>query len=108
MCLAGFTAACSAQAPADGTLTGHLYDFGGPLPPGASNSTPQPVSGTVTVTGPGVHCDVPVGASGTYSVMVPAGKYTVTGGNGNQCQAAGVATVASGHTTKADVWCLAM
>ena len=41
------------------------------------------------MTGPGVHRDIPVGASGAYSVMVPAGKYTVTGGSGNQCQAAG-------------------
>lgn len=106
VCLAGFTGACSAQAPAGGTLTGHLYGVGGP-PPGL----PRPWPGTVTVIGPGLHSDVPVGASGAYSVMIPAGKYTVVGhsplyesGTG-LCQAAGVATVTTGHSTKADVLC---
>jgi hypothetical protein len=102
VCLAGFTA-CSRQNPAYGTLTGYLYGVGGPAGP------PRPWPGTVTVTGPGVHRDVPIGASGTYSVMVPAGSYTVVGhsplyGSG-LCQAAGVATVTSGHSTKADVQC---
>jgi hypothetical protein len=65
----------------------------------------------VTLTGPGVHRDVPVGASGTYSVTVPAGTYTLAGhsplyGSGaGLCQAAGAAMVSSGHTTKADVLC---
>jgi hypothetical protein len=104
--LAGFTSACSAQNPADGTLTGHLYGVGGPAP-----GLPRPWPGTVTVTGPGVHRDVPVGARATYSVTVPAGRYTLVGhsplyGSGaGLCQAAGVATVTSGHTTKADVLC---
>jgi len=102
VCLAGFTAACSGQVPADGTLTGHLYGVGGPVP----GFRPWP--GTVTPTGPGVHRDVPVGASGSYSVMVPAGSYTVTGHSpvyGGLCQAAKVATVTSGHSAKADVLC---
>jgi hypothetical protein len=105
-CLAGFTAACSTQAPADGTLTGHLYGVGGPAP-----GLPRPWPGTVTVTGPGVHRDVPVGASGIYSVMVPVGKYNVVGhsslyqSGAGLCQAAGVATVTSGHSTNADVLC---
>jgi len=65
----------------------------------------------VTVTGPGVHRDVPIGASATYSVTVPAGRYTLVGhsplyGSGTGlCQATGVAMVTSGHTTKADVLC---
>ena len=104
--LAGFTSACSAQNPADGTLTGHLYGVGGPAP-----GLPRPWPGTVTLTGPGVHRDVPIGASATYSVTVPAGRYTLVGhsplyGSGaGLCQAAGVAMVTSGHTTKADVLC---
>jgi hypothetical protein len=104
--LAGFTSACSAQNPADGTLTGHLYGVGGPAP-----GLARPWPGTVTVMGPGVHRDVPIGASATYSVTVPAGRYTVVGhsplyGSGaGLCQAAGVAMVTSGHTTKADVLC---
>jgi hypothetical protein len=108
-CLAGLTAACSGQNPADGTVTGHLYGVGGPAP-----GLPRPWRGTVTLAGPGVHRDIPVGASGTYSVMVPAGRYTVVGhsplyGSGTYlCQAAGAATVTSRHTTKADVLCQMM
>jgi hypothetical protein len=104
--LAGFTTACSGQGPTDGTLTGHLYGVGGPAP-----GSPRPWPGTVTVTGSGVHLDVPVGASGAYSVRVPPGRYTVAGhsplyGSGTTlCQAAGLATVTSGHSTKADVLC---
>ena len=110
VCLAGFTAACSGQGPADGTVTGHLYGVGGPATLTAPPS-PRPWPGTVTLSGPGVNRDVPVGASGIFSVMVPPGRYTVTGhsplyGSGAYlCQAAGAVTVTSGHTTKADVLC---
>ena len=113
VCLAGSTAACSGstgQSPAEGTLTGHLYGVGGPATAAAPPS-PRPWPGTVTLVGPGVHRDVPVGANGTFSVVVPAGKYTVTGHSPNYgsgtylCQAAGEVTVTSGHTTKADVLC---
>jgi hypothetical protein len=111
--LAGFTTACSGPAgpsPADGTLTGHLYGVGGPaaisVPP-----SPRPWPGTVTLVGPGVHRDVTVGADGTFSMVVPAGTYTVTGHSPNYgsgaylCQTVGEVTVTSGHTTKADVLC---
>jgi hypothetical protein len=110
VCLAGFTAACSGHGPADGIVTGHLYGVGGPATLTAPPS-PRPWPGTVTLSGPGVHRDVPVGASGTFSVTVPPGRYTVTGhsplyGSGTYlCQAAGAVTVTSGHTTKADVLC---
>ena len=106
LCLAALTAACSAQGPADGTLTGHLYGVGGP-PPGL----PRPWPGTVTLTGPHAHLDVPVGASGAFSVTVPPGRYTVVGhsplyqSGAAPCQATGAATVTSGHTSTADVWC---
>jgi len=110
VCLAGFTTACSALGPAHSTLTGHLYGVGGPATVTAPPS-PRPWPGTVTVTDSGVHLDIRVGADGAYSVRVPPGRYTVTGhsplyGNGTYlCQAAGMATVTSGHTTKADVLC---
>jgi len=106
VCLGGFTAACSGHNRAEGTLAGHLYGVGGPAP-----GLPRPWPGTVTLAGPGVHRDVPVGASGSYSVTVPAGRYTITGhsplyGSGTYlCQATGAAAVTSGHTTKADVLC---
>ncbi len=106
VCLAGITAACSGQHPADGTVTGHLFGVGGPAP-----GLPRPWPGTVTLTGPGVHRDVLVGASGSYSVIVPAGSYTVVGrsplyGSGTGlCRAARVAMVTSGNSTKADVFC---
>jgi hypothetical protein len=99
VCLAGFTAACSGHSPVDGALTGHLYGVGGQAP-----GLPRPWPGTVTLT-------VPVGASGSYLVTVPAGRYAITGhsplyGGGTYlCRAAGVVTVTSGHTTKADVLC---
>jgi hypothetical protein len=114
--LAGLIAACSsprsAQAPpataspVTGTLTGHLYGVGGPAP-----GAPRPWPGTVTLTGPGVHRDIQVGASGSFSVLVPAGTYTVAGrspryGSGaGLCRAAGPATVTTGHRTRADVLC---
>jgi len=113
VCLAGFTAACSGStggSPADGTLTGHLYGVGGPATVSGPPS-PRPWPGTVTLVGPAVHRDVTVGAGGTFSVVVPAGRYTVTGHSPNYgsgtylCQAAGEVTVTSGHTTKADVLC---
>jgi hypothetical protein len=105
-CLAGLTAACSGQEPADGTLTGHLYGVGGPAP-----GLPRPWPGSVTLTAAGVHRDVPVGADGTFSVVIPAGRYTVAGrsplyqSGAGLCQAAGIATVISGHSTRADVLC---
>jgi hypothetical protein len=91
---------------AEGTLTGHLYGVGGPAP-----GAPRPWPGTVTLTGPGVHQAVQVGAAGRFSVVVPAGTYAVAGrsplyqsGTG-LCRAAGPATVTTGHRTEADVLC---
>jgi hypothetical protein len=104
--LAGCMAACSGQSPADGTVTGHLYGVGGPAP-----GLPRPWPGLVTLTGPGVHREVPVGTGGAYSVTVPAGTYTIVGrsplyeSGAALCRAAGAATVTSGRTTKADVLC---
>jgi hypothetical protein len=107
LALAGvFLAGCSGPGPADGTLTGHLYGVGGPAP-----GLPRPWPGTVTLTGPGVHQDASVGADGSYSVTVPAGRYTVVGrsplyeSDAALCRATEVATVTSGHTTTADVLC---
>ena len=126
-CLAGLLAACSSGshpaglasaglasaglasaglASAEGTLTGHLYGVGGPAP-----GAPRPWPGTVTLTGPGVHRAIAVGAGGRYSVRVPPGTYAVTGRSplyqdgAAACRATGPATVTSGHRTEADVLC---
>jgi len=115
-CLAGLLAACSSgphpagpattPAPAEGTLTGHLYAVGGPAP-----GAPRPWPGTITLTGLGVHLVIGVGAGGRYSVRVPAGTYAVAGRSplyqdgAGACRATGPVTVASGHRTEADVLC---
>ena len=99
----------SGSGPAEGTLTGHLYGVGGPAP-----GLPRPWPGTVTLSGPSGQREVSVGADGSYSVMVPAGRYTVVGrsplyeSNAALCQADRAVSVTSGHTTKADVWCQMM
>jgi hypothetical protein len=126
VCLTGFTAACASPHPAglasagpapaasasagpasaEGILTGHLYAVGGPAP-----GAPRPWPGTVTLTGPGGRRAISVGAGGGYSVLVPAGTYTVAGRSplyqdgAGVCQAAGPVMVASGHRTTADVRC---
>jgi hypothetical protein len=125
-CLAGLVAACAGPhpaagpaaasppavglsatpPPAGGTLTGHLYGVGGPAP-----GSPRPWPGTVTLTGPGVHRDIQVGAAGRFSVLVPAGTYALAGrsplyqSGAGVCRAAGPATVTAGHRTRADVLC---
>ena len=98
--------AAAGSAPAEGTLTGHLYRVGGPAP-----GAPRPWPGTVILTGPGVRRAIQVGAGGGYSVRVPAGTYAVAGrsplyqGGAGECRAAGPATVTSGHRAEADVLC---
>jgi hypothetical protein len=106
VCLLALAAACSAPGHADGTVTGHLYGVGGPAP-----GLRRPWPGTVVVTGRGVHLDISVGSGGTFSVTVPAGRYTVVGhsplyGSGKYlCQATRAVTVQSGHSSKAEVLC---
>jgi hypothetical protein len=93
-------------ASAEGILAGHLYAVGGPAP-----GAPRPWPGTVTLTGPGVHRAIRVGAGGGYSVLVPAGTYAVAGRSplyqdgAGACRAAGPVMVTSGHRTRADVLC---
>jgi hypothetical protein len=113
LCLTGFTVACagpqpvlSGVVPAQGILTGHLYAVGGPAP-----GTRRPWPGTVTLTGAGMHRDIKVDAGGGYSAWVPPGTYVVAGRSplyqdgAAACQAAGPATVTSGHRTEADALC---
>jgi hypothetical protein len=101
-------AGASHVSPGNGTLNGRLVTSGGPAP-GAAN----PVAGTVTVTGKGVHVDVKVGEDGAYSISVPPGHYKVTGHSPSvvvddreaPCSSAKEAKVARGTAAVLDVVC---
>jgi len=94
-----------APRPGTGLLTGHLYGVGGMAP-----GTRVAWSGTVTVTGKGVHQDVTVGQDGAFAVMLRPGLYAVTGRSPAHlgpvtCMASGKAAVAAGRTVTVDVVC---
>jgi hypothetical protein len=98
-----------------GTVVGHLEGLGGPetIQPDGSITppSPYPVGGSVTlVAASGFQASVSVGRTGTFSVRVPSGAYTVTGasaGNrlGDDCSAPAPVTVAPGSTTTITVGC---
>ena len=81
--LTGLAAGCAsagAPPPATGHLAGRLVMEGGPLGPGGKQPGERPMSGTVTLTAAGHQpVTVKVGASGTFSVPLPAGRYQVSG-----------------------------
>ena len=81
--LTGLAAGCAsagAQTPASGHLRGKLVMEGGPLGPGGQQPGERPMSGTVTFTAAGHQpVTVKVGASGTFSVPLPPGRYHVSG-----------------------------
>jgi hypothetical protein len=81
--LTGLAAGCAsagAQPPASGSLAGRLVMEGGPLGPGGKQPGERPMSGTVTFTAAGHQpVTVKVGASGTFSVPLPPGRYHVSG-----------------------------
>ena len=78
--LAAGCAAAGAQTPSSGHLRGKLVMEGGPLGPGGKQPGERPMSGTVTFTAAGHQpVTVKVGASGTFSVPLPPGRYHVSG-----------------------------
>jgi hypothetical protein len=81
--LTGLAAGCAsagAQTPSSGHLRGKLVMEGGPLGPGGKQPGERPMSGTVTFTAAGHQSvTVKVGASGTFSVPLPPGRYHVSG-----------------------------
>jgi hypothetical protein len=110
------TAACAsthmhppaaASSPANtAVLTGLFEADGGPAP-----GSPQPLPGTVTITGP-VTQHVTVGPDGKYAAVVPPGTYTVTGTSPRYndgaatCRTDGATvTVRAGQTVASDVVC---
>lgn len=93
----------SSTSPTFGTLSGHFKLAGGPAP-----GTVRPLSGTVTVTGPGGTRTVAVAADGAYTFSLAPGQYRVVGTsppyNGPGCGTDPV-TVVGGSTVVADVFC---
>ena len=93
----------AACAQPTGTITGHLYQVGGPAP-----GAPTPVPGTVYVSGEG---SVAVGSDGRFSIAVPAGTYTLSGSspliedNAPGCGSRKAVTVEVGVVAKMDVIC---
>ena len=81
--LTGLAAGCAsagAQTPSSGHLRGKLVMEGGPMGPGGKQPGERPMSGTVTFTAAGHQpVTVKVGASGTFSVPLPPGRYHVSG-----------------------------
>ena len=102
-----------AQGSATSSITGVVVDLSGGVIPGASVVVKSESTGAefTAVTNSNGAFTVPALAVGTYSVTVPAGRYTITGhsplyGSGTSlCRATRIATVTSGHSTKADVLC---
>jgi hypothetical protein len=73
-------AAASGQAPVTGHLAGRLVMEGGPMGLGGQQPGERPMPGTVTFAAAGHRqVAVQVGASGTFSVQLPAGTYQVSG-----------------------------
>jgi Tol biopolymer transport system component len=88
-----------------GTISGHLFAVGGPAP-----GLHRPLPGTIFVSGSAdFHAEV--GSDGSYSLVVPAGTYAVSGRSplyqaGHLvCHASSPVTLTSGSVVKADVFC---
>lgn len=95
----------TSPSPTFGTLSGHFTLAGGPAP-----GTVRPLSGTVTVKGPGGTQNVAVAADGAYTFSLAPGQYSVVGTspphNGPWCgSGTDPVTVVGGNTVVADVVC---
>lgn len=100
----GITVLHAASGRADGTLMGRLLAVGGPSGPA------RPLPGKITIAGP-VTQTVIVGTDGRFQVLLPPGKYAVTGisplynGGRGRCRALRPVTVTGGTTARDDVFC---
>jgi hypothetical protein len=105
-------AGCAATPPSAGsTVTGRLLLEGGT----SRLNGPRPISGTVQFTGPHQLATVRVGNSGTFSMVLPAGIYHVSGrsphvievSNGQvPCTQPLSVTVTPRHATKITLTCI--
>jgi hypothetical protein len=106
-----FPVSCSSGSPpvptedlSGGLISGRLLVVGGP------NNARFPVKGVVTVEGSG-RAPIPVGSRGRYSIVVPPGRYVLSGRSPNyndgkgRCEAASPVTVRNGAEISVDVLC---
>jgi hypothetical protein len=100
-------AGCTGGTPESGRVTGALEAVGGPAP-----GTPRPLPGRVFFKSVGGELHVAsVATDGKFSLILPAGSYTVTGrsrqyeGGNLDCRASGAVTVAAGGTVHVLVSC---
>ena len=98
-------AGCNSPAPpgtvpaGDGWIVGGLYTEGG-RPPGTPRCAGAPYTVTATNLAGKVVTSQTVAADDSYTLVVPAGSYTLASG---ACRA--TATVAAGQQSNADVYC---
>jgi hypothetical protein len=96
---------CAAPVPpeqlpsGDGWIAGGLYDDGGPYPP-IHQCVGSAYTITVTDEAGNVVATQPVAAGQSYTIVLPAGSYTLAG---SFCR--GKAVVVAGRETKADTTC---
>jgi hypothetical protein len=105
-------------AKAAGHVTGKLVMAGGPLGPGGQQPRERPLPGTVTFTAGHRTVSVKVGTAGTFSVLLPPGRYQVSGRSPSvlevdgatsrelPCSQPTAATVTAGHTATVTVACI--
>jgi len=116
---AGSGAAGAQQEPAMGHVTGKMVMEGGPLGPGDQQPRERPLPGTVTFTAAGLDTvSVKVGATGTFSVPLPPGRYQVSGRSPDiievdggktrepPCSEPTATTVTAGHTVTTTLACI--
>jgi hypothetical protein len=101
-----FVKDCTAPTPpvgvpaGDGWVTGGLYEDGGP-PPGINACVDAAFTATATDTAGIVIATAQVAAKASYTLVLPAGKYTLSASDG----CLGEATVTAGRETQADIVC---
>jgi hypothetical protein len=106
-----FPASCSSASPpvpmedeSGGLISGRLIMGGGP------NNVQRPVEGVVTVEGAGL-APVAVEPNGRFSIVVPPGRYVLSGRSPSfndgksPCESARPVTVANGAEISVDVLC---
>jgi hypothetical protein len=116
--------ATTGQHSVTATVTGKFVREGGPLGAGGQQPAEQPLSGTVLFIAGRHRVTVHVGSSGTFSVRLPPGTYTVSGrspsivevGTGTAsgqattretaCSVPGPVTVTARHGTRITVACI--